>query len=104
MAQRRHPPARRLTRSPVRRRRGFLSRFGERGVALTVLGVAAVAIGGVAVAGAITSGGADTVQTEAAASPSPAPSATGNRGPYAPTPAATHSSPARTTPSPTHVA
>ena len=113
MAQRRQQPARRPTRKPVRRRRGFLTRFGERGVALTVLGVTAVAIAGVAVAGAITSKPADSVQTDAAASPapvvsaSPTPSPSGPLGPLAPSSAATPKpkpSPVRTTPppAPTH--
>ncbi len=110
MAQRRQQPARRPTRGPVRRRRGFLSRFGERGVALSVLGAAAVAIGGVAVAGALTSKPADSVQTQADNNPSPAvqtasptPSPTGPLGPLAPStaPTPTHKpSPVQTTPPP----
>jgi len=110
MAKRRPQPARRPTRRPVRRRRGFLTRFGERGVALSVLGVAAVAIAGVAVAGALTSKPADSLQTQAANNPSPAvqtssptPSPSGPLGPLAPSsaPTPTHKpSPVRTTEAP----
>ena len=84
------------------RRRGFIARAGERGVALTVLAVAGVAIAGVAIAGAISSGGTDTVQPDAAStqppvtsSPSPSP-----REPIPPSP----SSSPKPTPKPTATA
>lgn len=109
MSRRRHEvrggrgqPARRS-----RRRRGFIARAGERGVALTVLAVAGVAIAGVAVAGAISNGGGtSTVRPESVSTPalpttSPAASAHGPV-PLSPTPTATESpSP---TPRPTHTA
>jgi hypothetical protein len=84
------------------RRKGFIARAGERGVALTVLAVAAVAIAGVAVAGALSSGGTDTVQPDAAStqapvtsSPSPSP-----RRATPPTPQPAHSSSPKPAPKP----
>src|SRR3954471_12596354 len=84
------------------RRRGFIARAGERGVALTVLAVAGVAIAGVAIARAISSGGSTSVQSDPAATPletSASPSAT-PRGPIPPTSEPTHSS--SPSPQPTH--
>lgn len=75
-----------------RRRRGFMARANERTVALTVLVAAGIAIGGVAITGAVTGGSTTPV---AATTPSPAtsvtpsPSASGPLGPVAPTPTAT---------------
>jgi hypothetical protein len=84
------------------RRRGFIARASERGVALTVLAVAAVAIAGVAIAGAVSSGGGTSVQSDPAATPletSASPSAS-PRGPISPTSEPTRlSSPS---PQPTH--
>ena len=76
------------------RRRSFIARSGERGVALTVLAVAGVAIAGVAIAGAVSSGGTSTVQPDAASTQTPVTSSptASPRGPIPPTSQPTHSS------------
>lgn len=116
MSRRRHEvrggrpgPARR-----PQRRRGFIARAGERGVALTVLAVAGVAIAGVAVAGAISGGGGtSTVRPESvatptlptsspsAASPGPTPSSPKPSHSPSPSPTPTHTATPTPKPSPT---
>lgn len=80
-------------RRPPRQRRSSLSRMSTRGATLIVLGTAVAAIAGVAIAGAITTGGGTSpsaVNTPApvttSSSPSQAP------GPLAPTPSVSQSS------------
>ena len=83
-------------RGPARRRRFSMSRMSTRGSALIFLGTAVLAIGAVAIAGAISSGGGNsTLKPEAASTPSavatssPTPSAS-PRGPLPASPVATH--------------
>jgi hypothetical protein len=95
-------------RRPARRRRSFMARTSTRGATLAFLGTAVLAIAGVAIAGAITSGGNSSVQPDAASTPSapaaaPTPThskSTSPRASSSPSPVATHSSSPRPTPSP----
>jgi hypothetical protein len=84
-------------RRPPPRRRTLFSRAGRKGAVLTMTATAIVAIGGVAIAGAIGSSGgsAPTAAGSPSLPPVSPPSVTPSQpvGVLAPTPAATHSSP-----------
>ena len=95
------PYAGSVHQNPVRRqrrRRSTMSRMSTRSATLLILGTAVAAIAGVAVAGAITNGGAkntasNTPSAPPVSSPTPSPNPSGPLGPVAPTPVSTHSSP-----------